>query len=63
VDEKTSVGDLNAFFLLTDRPSVYNLPEKPKLPQNNIVPGFVASLVTATFLTLATAFSLWGRRG
>jgi formate dehydrogenase iron-sulfur subunit len=62
VDEKTSVGDLNAFFLLTDRPSVYNLPEKPKLPQNNIVPGFVASLITATFLTLATAFSLRGRR-
>lgn len=61
VDEKTSVGDLNAFFLLTDRPSVYNLPELPKLPQNNIVSGFAASLIAATFLTLATAFSFWGR--
>jgi formate dehydrogenase iron-sulfur subunit len=56
------VGDLNAFFLLMDRPSVYNLPEKPKLPQNNLVPGFVASLIAAAFLTLTTAFSLW-RRG
>jgi len=44
-----------------DRPSVYNLPEKPKLPQDNVLPGFMASLVAATFLTLATAFSLWRR--
>src|SRR5207244_10647780 len=59
VDEDTSVGNLNAFFLLMDRPSVYNLPEKPKLPQDNVLPGFMASLVAATFLTLATALSLW----
>ena len=58
----TSVGDLNAFFLLMDRPSVYNLPEKPKLPQENIVPGFVAAFATAAFLTVATAFSLWSRK-
>ncbi len=62
VDEDTSVGDLNAFFLLMDRPSVYNLPEKPKLPQENVLPGFMSSLVAATFLTLATAFSLWSRK-
>jgi len=61
VDEDTSVGDLNAFFLLMDRPSVYNLPEKPKLPQENVLPGLVASLVAATFLTLTTAISLWSR--
>ena len=61
VDEDTSVGDLNAFFLLMDRPSVYNLPEKPRLPQENVVPGYVSSLIAATFLTLATAFSLWSR--
>lgn len=61
VDEDTSVGDLNAFFLLTDRPSVYNLPEKPRLPQNNLVPGFLTSLIAASFLTLTTAFSLWRR--
>ncbi|HZO72699.1 MAG TPA: 4Fe-4S dicluster domain-containing protein [Ktedonobacteraceae bacterium] len=62
VDEDTSVGDLNAFFLLTERPSVYNLPERPHLPQNNVLPGFVASAITATFLTLATAISLWRGR-
>ncbi|HEX4715362.1 MAG TPA: 4Fe-4S dicluster domain-containing protein [Ktedonobacteraceae bacterium] len=57
VDEETSVGDLNAFFLLTDRPSVYNLPERPKLPQENVLPGFIASLLAASFLTLTTIFS------
>jgi formate dehydrogenase iron-sulfur subunit len=62
VDEDTTVGDLNSIFLLMDRPSVYNLPEKPKLPQDNVLPGFVASFVAATFLTLATAFSLWNRK-
>lgn len=62
VDEDTSVGNLNAFFLLTDRPSVYNLPEKPKLPQENVLPGFVASAITASILTLATVFSLWARK-
>src|SRR5258706_13366562 len=61
VDEDTSVGDLNAFFLLTDRPSVYNLPEKPGLPQDHIETGYIANLITAIFLTLATAFSLWSR--
>jgi len=62
VDEDTSVGNLNAFFLLMDRPSVYNLPEKPRLPQNNVLPGFMTSLATAAVLTLATAFSLWSRK-
>jgi formate dehydrogenase iron-sulfur subunit len=59
VDEDTSVGDLGAFFLLMDRPSVYNLPEKPKLPQENVLSGFVASLAAAAFLTAVTAFSFW----
>ncbi len=63
VNEDTSVGDLNAFFLLTDKPSVYNLPEKPHLPQDNVVPGLLASLAAATFLTLATAASLLWRKG
>jgi formate dehydrogenase iron-sulfur subunit len=62
VDEDTSVGNLNAFFLLTDRPSTYNLPEKPKLPQNNISEGFLTGFAAAALLTLATAFSLWSRK-
>ena len=34
-DEKM-LGGLNAFFLLTDKPSVYGLPENPKLPSRNL---------------------------
>ena len=63
VNEDTSVGDLNAFFLLTDKPSVYNLPEKPHLPQDNIAAGLWASVAAATFLTLATVASLLWRKG
>jgi formate dehydrogenase iron-sulfur subunit len=63
LNEDTSVGDLNAFFLLTDKPSVYNLPEKPHLPQDNVLPGLLASLAAATFLTVATAASLLWRKG
>jgi formate dehydrogenase iron-sulfur subunit len=61
VDEDTSVGDLNAFFLLKDRPSVYNLPEKPRLPQENILPSFVASAVMAGVLVFSTVFALRSR--
>ena len=39
VDENTSVGPLNAFFLLVDQPEVYNLPERPHLPQAQVVPA------------------------
>lgn len=58
VEEDTSVGNLNAFFLLTDRPSVYNLPEDPHLPEDNVASGFLASFIVALLLTFATAFSL-----
>src|SRR5260370_6194585 len=42
VDEHTSVGDLNAFFLLVDQPAAYNLPERPHLPQAHGIPVNVA---------------------
>lgn len=31
-DEQTTVGDLNAFFLLVDKPEAYNLLDNPHLP-------------------------------
>ncbi len=64
VDERTSVGKLNAFFLLVDKPAVYNLPEKPLLPQAQVVPAYIATAVVATGMALATAltFFLSGRR-
>jgi len=33
------IGELNAFFLLTDRPEVYNLPAAPTLPSHRVKPS------------------------
>ena len=64
VDEQTSVGDLNAFFLLVDEPAVYNLPENPHVPQAQVIPGYVATAAMALTLGVATVatFLLRGRR-
>jgi formate dehydrogenase iron-sulfur subunit len=64
VDENTSVGDLNAFFLLVDQPEVYNLPEHPHLPQAQVIPGYVATAIAAVALGAATlaTFIFGGRR-
>ena len=37
--DDTMLGGLNSFFLLLDRPEVYNLPPDPKMPSRNLVPG------------------------
>ncbi len=67
------IGHLNAFFLLLDRPEVYNLPAAPTLPSRRLVPGLAAGLATVAGLALAAcaAFGVgvggWGsgvgRRG
>jgi len=49
------IGELNAFFLLTDRPGVYNLPEAPTLPSTRVRPSLLAGLATITGLALAAA--------
>lgn len=62
VDEDTSVGDLNAFFLLTDEPEVYSLPQKPVLPQERVGKGYLASALTALALAGAVALTIWRGR-
>ena len=64
VDENTTVGPLNAFFLLVDKPEVYNLPEKPHLPQSKTVPNYLATAGMAVLLGTATvaSFLLRGAR-
>ncbi|HEU5438367.1 MAG TPA: 4Fe-4S dicluster domain-containing protein [Ktedonobacterales bacterium] len=57
-DEHTSVGNLNAFFLLADEPQVYNLPEKPHVPQAQVIPAYVATVLTGIVLGVATLLSL-----
>ena len=54
------IGDLHAFFLLTDRPEVYNLPSAPTLPSTRVRPGLVRGLATIAGVALATAALFWG---
>ncbi|HLZ24481.1 MAG TPA: 4Fe-4S dicluster domain-containing protein [Ktedonobacterales bacterium] len=63
-DENTSVGNLNAFFLLVDKPEVYNLPENPHVPQAQVIPAYVATALSAIVLSAVTAlaFVMGGRR-
>jgi formate dehydrogenase iron-sulfur subunit len=51
------LGHLHAFFLLTDRPEVYNLPRHPSRGAIRVWPALVAGLATAILLTGA-AFGL-----
>jgi len=51
------LGHLHAFFLLTDRPEVYNLPAAPSRGADRVAPSLTAGLATAAGLALAaTAF-------
>ncbi|MBV9580181.1 MAG: 4Fe-4S dicluster domain-containing protein [Chloroflexi bacterium] len=53
------IGDLHAFFLLTERPEVYNLPAAPTLPSTRVRPGLVRGLATIAGIALATAAVFW----
>jgi formate dehydrogenase iron-sulfur subunit len=46
---------LNAFFLLKDRPAVYNLPEEPKRPVAVIKRNYLFSFGAAIGLAAASA--------
>jgi len=52
VDDTILEGGLNSFFLLLDAPEVYNLPENPPRPSNNVVPASFWSIVAAMLLGL-----------
>jgi formate dehydrogenase iron-sulfur subunit len=54
------LGYLNAFFLLTERPEVYNLPVAPTRPSNRVVPGLLSGFAAIAGLALAAA-ALLGR--
>lgn len=53
---------LNCFFLLTERPEVYNLPAAPSRAANRVRPALAAGLATVGLLTLAAAALMRGGR-
>jgi formate dehydrogenase iron-sulfur subunit len=52
VDDDILDGGLNSFFLLLDEPEVYNLPQNPRRPSNNVVPASLWTIVAAAVLGL-----------
>ncbi len=52
VDDDILDGGLNSFFLLLDDPGIYNLPENPQRPANNVVPASFWTIVAAMLLGL-----------
>ncbi len=52
VDDNILDGGLNSFFLLLDEPEVYNLPQNPLRPSNNVVPASLWTIVAAAVLGL-----------
>jgi formate dehydrogenase iron-sulfur subunit len=52
VDEAHSVGDLNAFFLLTAQPESYNLPSRPVLPSTHQPAGYASAALAAITLAI-----------
>ena len=53
VDEDTSVGDLNAFFLLTKPPEAYNLPSHPVLPSTHQRAAYLSAAIAAAAMAVA----------
>ncbi len=53
VDETILEGGLNSFFLLLDEPAVYNLPENPQRPSNNVAPASFWTIMAAAVLGVA----------
>ena len=55
------IGDLHAFFLLTDRPEVYNLPSAPTLPSTARAAGLTWGLLTMAGIRAGHGCPLLGR--
>ncbi|HEY7063380.1 MAG TPA: 4Fe-4S dicluster domain-containing protein [Chloroflexota bacterium] len=55
------IDGLNAMFILTARPEVYNLPSQPELPQRKVLPAFLATAGMAVALGAAAVLALRGQ--
>jgi formate dehydrogenase iron-sulfur subunit len=52
------IEGLNAFFILTAPPEVYNLPAHPELPQEKTIPASLSTIAAAVAFGVAAFFSL-----
>jgi len=56
VDDNILDGGLNSFFLLLDQPEVYNLPQNPQRPSNNVIPASFWTIAAAAVMGLFGIF-------
>lgn len=54
------IRGLNAFFILTAPPEVYNLPARPELPQRKVLPAFLTTVGAALAFGAAVFAALRG---
>jgi formate dehydrogenase iron-sulfur subunit len=59
-EQMGAVGNLNAFFLLPDRPEVFSLPPDPVLP-STFQPAAYASLAVAIGVIAMASFAIFGK--
>ncbi len=62
-DETAEYKPLNAFFLLTDEPAAYNLPEAPPRPSSHMLLRYAWSAAVGLGLTAAGALAIAAARG
>jgi formate dehydrogenase iron-sulfur subunit len=55
-DDDTILGGLNSFYLLVDRPEVYGLPAKAKVPSRSVVGATFWSIFTGLLVALGVLF-------
>lgn len=55
---QSSVGDLHAFFLLTEEPAAYGLPRNPILPQERLGRSYLAGVIAGVALAVFSAITL-----
>jgi formate dehydrogenase iron-sulfur subunit len=51
-DDTILEGGLNSFFLLLDKPEVYNLPQNPQRPVRNVAPASIWTIIAASIVGL-----------
>ncbi len=62
-DSNGLLGGLNAFFLLLDKPTTYDLPEKPLLPQRNVLVDSLLSVGSALLVGVGAVLAFRERGG
>jgi formate dehydrogenase iron-sulfur subunit len=59
-DEKV-LGGLNAFYLLEDKPEIYGLPSRPKIPSRNVAGSALLSILFSFLAALGVLFTFRNR--